>query len=104
MLLYTKKTNIYPAYVSKYNSNHEKGFVISMISNQWKCKPKSKGGLWNYLAVKTLSALLRGVTSKTMVIFIVWIDFISLKQEPNLNCMKEYVRIKISVMYAFWRH
>ena len=34
MLLYTKKTNIYPAYVSKYNSNHEKGFVISMISNQ----------------------------------------------------------------------
>ena len=37
---------IYPAYVSKYNTNHEKQVILLMIPN---------GEGWNYLAVKKLS-------------------------------------------------
>ena len=46
---------MYSAYVSKHNSNCEKEVIILMIPNR-------EG--WHYLAVKKLSALLRGVTSK----------------------------------------
>ena len=42
-------------YISKCNSNHEKKITLLMI-------PCEKG--WHYLAVKKLSALLRGITSK----------------------------------------
>ena len=41
--LYSKKEKIYPAYVSKYNSNHEKQVILLIIWNREK---------WNYLAVK----------------------------------------------------
>ena len=41
-----------------------------MISNGEKRKAKSEGQ-WHYLAVKRLLALLRGITSKIMVIFTV---------------------------------
>ena len=51
-----KKEKIYPAYVSKHNSNSEKQVILLMISNGEK--------LWHYLAVKKLSASLRGITSK----------------------------------------
>ena len=54
-VLYAKKENIYPAYVSKYNSNQEKQVFLLMIPNE-------EG--WHYLAVKKLSASLRGITSK----------------------------------------
>ena len=54
-VLYAKKEKVYPAYVSKYNSNCEKQVILLMISN---------GKKWYYLAVKEISALLRGVTSK----------------------------------------
>ena len=53
--LYTKKEKIYPAYVSKYNSYREKQVIFLMIPN--------KEG-WHYDAVKELSVLLRGTTSK----------------------------------------
>ena len=53
--MYAKKEKIYPAYVSKHNSNCEKQVLLLMISNEEK---------WNYLAVKKLSALLRGITSE----------------------------------------
>ena len=53
--MYAKKENIYPAYVSKYNSNQEKQVFLLMIPNE-------EG--WHYLAVKKLSASLRGITSK----------------------------------------
>ena len=46
-----------PAYVSKINSNCEKQIVLLMIPNEEK-----KG--WHYLAVKNLSALLRGIASR----------------------------------------
>ena len=54
-----KKKNI-SAYVSKYNSNHEKQAILLMISNgeireQWETlatQAKSEGQWWNYVAVK----------------------------------------------------
>ena len=51
-----KKKKIYPAYVSKHNSNCEKQVFLLMI--------QSKEELWYYLAVKELSALLKGIPSK----------------------------------------
>ena len=63
-VLYTEKEKIYPAYVSKYNSNHEKQVILLMISNGEICEAKSEVQQWHYLAVKKLSALLRGTTSK----------------------------------------
>ena len=49
------KKKKYPAFVSKHNSNHEKQVFLLMILN---------GEGWHYLAVKKLSASLRGITSK----------------------------------------
>ena len=43
-VLYAKKEKIYPAYVSKHNSNYEKQVIHLMISNG--------GKQWHYLAVK----------------------------------------------------
>ena len=56
-VLYVKKEKIYPAYVWKHNSDCEKQVILLMI-------PNGEGQWWHYLAVKTLSALLRGITSK----------------------------------------
>ena len=56
-ILYIKEKEICPAYISKINSNCEKQIILSMILNE------DKEG-WHYLAVKNLSTLLRGVTSK----------------------------------------
>ena len=56
MFCMLKKENIYPADVSKHNPNREKQVILLMISNGEK--------RWRYLAVKKLSALLRGITSK----------------------------------------
>ena len=50
-----KKKKIYPAYVSKHNSNREKQVILLMISN---------GEKWHYLALEKLSALLKGITPK----------------------------------------
>ena len=60
-VLYTKNEKVYPAYISKHNSNLEKQVILLMISNREKqC---------HSLAVKILSALLRGITSKHYVYF-----------------------------------
>ena len=42
-----KKMNIYPTYISKRNSNHEKQIILLVIPN---------GGGRHYLAIKILSA------------------------------------------------
>ena len=55
MFCMLQKEKIYPAYVSKHNSNREKQVILLMISNEDKKR-------WQYLA--KLSALLRGITSK----------------------------------------
>ena len=52
--LYAKKERIYPAFVSKHNSDCEKKVILLMISS---------GEKWHYLAVKKLTALLKGITS-----------------------------------------
>ena len=46
---------IYKKYKSKYNLNRENQVILLMITD---------GKKWHYLAVKKLSALLRGITSK----------------------------------------
>ena len=51
-----KEKEIYPAYISKNNSNIWKQVILSIILNGEK--------QWHYLAVKPLSALLRVITSK----------------------------------------
>ena len=47
--------NIYLAYISKYNLNHETQIILLMIPNR-------EG--WHYFPVKKVSALLRGVMLK----------------------------------------
>ena len=54
--MYAKQEKICPAYISKHNSNCEKQVILLIISN---------GEKWHYFAVKKLSALLRGITSKS---------------------------------------
>ena len=44
---YGKKEKVYPAYVSKLNSNLEKQVILLMISNEEK--------QWHYLSVKKIS-------------------------------------------------
>ena len=55
--LYTNEKEICPAYISKINLNCEKQVIPLLIPNA------EKEG-WHYLAVKKLSTLLRGITSK----------------------------------------
>ena len=47
--------NMYLTYISKHNFNYENQIILLMIPN---------GEGWHYLAVKKLSALLRGTLSK----------------------------------------
>ena len=56
-VLYIKEMKICPAYILKINLNSEKQIILLKI-------PKEEKGDWHYLAVKNLSALLKGVTSK----------------------------------------
>ena len=53
--MYAKHLKIYPAYPSKHVSKREKQIIPLII-------PDKEG--WNYVAVKKLLALLRGITSK----------------------------------------
>ena len=53
--MHSEKEKIYPAYVSKHKSNFKNQLILLMIPN---------GEGWHYLAVKKLSALLIGITSK----------------------------------------
>ena len=82
--MYAKKEKIYPADVSKHSSNCEEQVILLMISN---------GGKWHYLAVKNLSALLRGITSKNMVTGCLNC-FHSCTTKNNLNRIKKYVKNK----------
>ena len=100
-MFYILKQKKYPGYVSKHNSNREKQVILLMIPNR---------KTWHYLAVKTLSALLREITWKIIVIFFVWVDFFPLEQKNSqktkpkskkqnkLEWHKKYVKIKIFVM------
>ena len=90
-VLYAKKENISPAYVSKHNPNREKQVIVLMI-------PNGEKGRWHYLAVRKLLALLRGITVKHYIEFYcLEIAFILLEQKTNFNLIKMYVKIKIFV-------
>ena len=54
-VLYVKKEKIHPSYVLKHNSKREKLVILLMIRSIER---------WHYIAVKELSALLRGTTSR----------------------------------------
>ena len=43
---------------------------------------------------KNLSALITGITSKIMMIFMVWIVFVPVEWKTNLNHMKKYVKMR----------
>ena len=56
-ILYTKKKELLPAYISKHDSTRKKQIILLMISN------KEKKG-WHYLVVNKLHTLARGIKSK----------------------------------------
>ena len=73
--------NIYPAYISEHNLNHENQIFLLMIPN---------GERWHYLAVKKLSALLKGITWKYKGDFYCLNNcLILLEQKKNLNLIKD---------------
>ena len=96
--MYAKKERIYPAFVSKNDSNYENQVILLMILNAEKREPKSEGRLWHYLAVKNLSALLRGTTLKNNGDFYCMNCFDSFRIKTSLNQIKQYVKTKIFVM------
>ena len=52
-VLYSKKEKIYPAYVSKQNSNREKELFFWRFKKKWhKAKSEGRRQQWHYLAVK----------------------------------------------------
>ena len=55
-ILYIREKNIYSAYMSKFNLTREEEIFLMILNEE-------KEG-WHYLAVKKLSALLHGMTSK----------------------------------------
>ena len=83
--MYAEKEKIYPAYVSKYNSNREKQVIILIISS---------GESWHYLAVKKLSALLRGTTFKYHGDFYCLNCFHSFAKENKLQLHKRVCKNK----------
>ena len=95
-----KEKKIYPAYVSKHNSNREKQVILLMIPNGEGCKAKSEGQRRrHHLAVKKLLELLRVITSKHNGNFYCLNCLDSFATEKNnLNHIKIYVKIKAFVM------
>ena len=85
-VLYDKKEKIYPAYFSKHNP---KQAILLMITN---------GEGWNYLAVKKLLQLLRGIMYKQHSDFY-FLNFLhSFATENKLEFHKNYEKVKIFVM------
>ena len=84
----TKK--IRPAYVSKYNNERDIQVNLLMITDNYKD--------WHYLAVKSISGLLKGITSKHNGDFYCLNCFHSYTTEKNLKSMKGYAKTMISVM------
>ena len=57
IILYIKEKEMCPGFISKINLDCEKEIILLMTPNEEKV-------VWNYLTVKKLSALLRGIISK----------------------------------------
>ena len=84
------------AYISKINSNCEKQIILLMIPNE------EKEG-WHYIAVKKLSALFHGITSKHRSDYLCLNCFHSFRIENKLSLMKKYVKTKIFCNYNIIR-
>ena len=81
--------NIRLAYKSKHNFKRENQVILLMITD---------GKKWHYLAVKSLSALFRGITSNNNGEFYSLNVFTHIEQKINFKNMKKYVMIMIIVM------
>ena len=81
--------NIRLAYKSKHNFKHENQVILLMITD---------GKKWNYLTVKSLSALFRGITLSKNGYFYCLNCLHSYSTEKNLKNMKKHVIIMILVM------
>ena len=76
------KKEIEPAYTSKYNYKHKKQVILLMITDD--------GKRWHYLAVRSLSALLRGISSSNNGDFYCLNCFHSYR---TLNKLKKHERV-----------
>ena len=89
-ILYTKEKEIFPAYISKINSNCEKQIIILIIPQ------KEKEGQ-HYLALKKLPTLLREIISKYHGDVYCFNYLNSFRTKINLSLMNKYVQIKVFV-------
>ena len=80
--LYNNKKEIELAYKSKYNYKRKKQVILLMITD--------KNNRWHYLAVKSLSALFRGITSSNNGDFYCLNCFHSYR---TLNKLKKHERV-----------
>ena len=76
-------------YKSKYNLTRENQVILLMITD---------GEKWHYVAVKSLSALFREITSKHEGDFYCLICFQAYTRENKIKKHKKYVRIMIIAM------
>ena len=84
MFFVLKRKNIYPTYVSRHNSNHEKQVIHLIIWNSER---------WHYISVKKLPSFLRRKASKNNDGLYCLNSLHSFRTE-NLNHIKKYVKIK----------
>ena len=76
------KKEIRPAYISKYNHKRKNQVILLMITDD--------GERWHYLAVRSLSALLRGISSSNNGDFYCLNCFHSYR---TLNKLNKYERV-----------
>ena len=77
------KKEITPAYISKYTHKHKRQVILLMITDD-------DGKRWHYLAVRSLSALLRGISSSNNGDFYCLNCFHSYR---TLNKLKKHERV-----------
>ena len=89
-VLYAKKEkkNILPIFQSK--SNCQKQFIVLISTSKER---------WHYIAVKNLSVLLRGITSKTNRDFYCLNCCYSFKTKKNVDHIEKYVKAKILAIF-----
>ena len=80
------------AYKSKYNLKRENQVIFLVITD---------GEKWHYLAVKSLSALLRGITGNNNGYFYCFIVFAHILQKIGLKSIKTYAKTMIIAMWRF---
>ena len=82
---------IRPAYISKYNHKRDNQVILLMITD-------NNNNNWHYLAVKNISGLLRGITSKHNGEFYCVNCFHLYTTEKNLKSIIEHAKTMISLM------